>query len=187
MQDVLWRPTTAAAALEYLTEQAPGLIQRCVADLLLDAACVMRCGSGWESTEKHLLSLARIMSCQLCAGLRAGNRQARQPFLGCSLRVCGVSLTRSDIGRSRDYPNLTMTLAQASRLRLRRDAGQDCASQLAAWAVLDRCLASGVAQFREALALEMVMQRFVLDAGSSAVRDSPACEAHLGPGASFLR
>ena len=36
--------------------------------------------------------------------------------------------------------------------------------------MLDRCLASGVAQFREALALEMVMQRFVLDAGSSAVR-----------------
>ena len=43
MQDVLWRPTTAAAALDYLTEQAPGLMQRCVADLLLDAACGMRC------------------------------------------------------------------------------------------------------------------------------------------------
>lgn len=51
-----------------------------------------------------------------------------------------------------------------------RDAGQDSTSQLAAWAVLDRCLASGVAQFRERLALEMVMQRFVLDAGSNAVR-----------------
>jgi len=42
LQDVLWRPTTAATALDYLTEQAPGLMQRCVADLLLDAACVMR-------------------------------------------------------------------------------------------------------------------------------------------------
>jgi hypothetical protein len=52
----------------------------------------------------------------------------------------------------------------------RRDAGQDCASQLAAWAVLDRCMASGVAQFRESLALEMVMQRFVLDDGSNTVR-----------------
>ena len=44
LQDVLWRPTTAAAALDYVMEQAPGLLQRCVADLLLDAACVMRCG-----------------------------------------------------------------------------------------------------------------------------------------------
>ena len=39
--------------------------------------------------------------------------------------------------------------------------------------MLDRCLASGVARFREALALEMVMQRFVLDAGSSAVSGPP--------------
>ena len=54
VQDVLWRPTTAAAALDYITEQAPGLLQRCVADLLLDAACVMRCGA--DKFLQHQLS-----------------------------------------------------------------------------------------------------------------------------------
>ncbi len=47
--------------------------------------------------------------------------------------------------------------------------------------MLDRCLASGVAQFREALALEMVMQRFVLDAGSSAVRELPTLVPSASP------
>ena len=51
--------------------------------------------------------------------------------------------------------------------------------------MLDRCLTSGVARFREALALEMVMQRFVLDAGSSAVR-FPLREVHLQLHVSYL-
>ena len=65
---------------------------------------------------------------------------------------------------------MTNLCPQMCDCNLHRDAGQDSTSQLAAWAVLDRCLASGVAQFRERLALEMVMQRFLLDAGSNAVR-----------------
>lgn len=57
-----------------------------------------------------------------------------------------------------------------------RDSGQDCAPHLVAWAVLERCLSGGLRQFRDTLALEAVMERWVLDgtpgAGQGAARGS---------------
>lgn len=38
----LWLPSTAAAALQYLESQVPGLLQGDVSDFLLDAICCMR-------------------------------------------------------------------------------------------------------------------------------------------------
>ena len=39
----LWLPCTVVAVLDYIESQAPGLLHPCVADLLLEAACTLRC------------------------------------------------------------------------------------------------------------------------------------------------
>lgn len=40
--NAFWLPCTVAATLDYIEYQAPGLLHPCVADLLLEAACVLR-------------------------------------------------------------------------------------------------------------------------------------------------